>query len=111
MARPIEDIPPFTGKAAKWLKEYLKTHTKRNTAQAQRDKEIAAQIKPLPRKSTASNKECLNQRDLESLKLMLEGKITSAMTPSYEWFMEQAAKQKERSHRFLAWVKEVVNKS
>ncbi len=46
MARPIEGIPTFKGRAARWLAKYLATHTKRNTAQAQKDAEMAAQIKP-----------------------------------------------------------------
>ena len=49
MARPIQGIAPFTGKAAKWLLDYLENHTKRNPEQARKDAEIAARIKPLPR--------------------------------------------------------------
>ena len=38
-SRPIEGVAPFTGKAAKWLVNYLETHMKRNPEQAQKDKE------------------------------------------------------------------------
>lgn len=48
MARPIEAIPVFKGRAAKWLSTYLESPTHRRTpAQARRDKEEAATIKPL----------------------------------------------------------------
>ena len=48
MAQPTEAIPVFKGKAAKWLSEYLESAThKRTAAQARRDKEQAAKIKPL----------------------------------------------------------------
>ena len=51
MARPIEGIPPFKGKAAKWLMDYLKTARPdpAKIEQARRDKETARRIKPLPR--------------------------------------------------------------
>lgn len=48
MARPIEAIPVFKGRAGKWLSEYLNSSAhKRTPAQARRDKEEAAKIKPL----------------------------------------------------------------
>lgn len=48
MARPIEAIPVFKGRAGKWLGQYLTTGAhKRTPEQARRDKEQAAKIKPL----------------------------------------------------------------
>ena len=49
MAKPIEAIPPFKGKAAKALTEYLKTR-RPNAAKQQRAREhlqAAKRVKPL----------------------------------------------------------------
>jgi hypothetical protein len=50
MARPIEGIPPFKGKAAKWMTDYLKTARPdaEKVEQARRDQEVAKRVKPLP---------------------------------------------------------------
>lgn len=50
MARPIEGIPPFKGKAAKWMTEYLKTAQPdaKKLEQARRDQEVAKRVKRLP---------------------------------------------------------------
>ncbi len=48
MARPIEAVPVFKGRSGLWLSQYLTSGThKRTPAQARRDKEEAAKIKPL----------------------------------------------------------------
>lgn len=51
MARPIEGIPPFKGKAAKWLAHYLKTARPdaKKQERALHDKEVAKRVKPLPK--------------------------------------------------------------
>jgi len=52
MARPIEGIPTFTGKAARWLVHYLKNSKPdpEKAAQAIRDREwVRRHIRPLPR--------------------------------------------------------------
>lgn len=35
----------------------------------------------------------------------------SVLTPSYKWFMEQAALQKKRTRKFLAYVKDKSEKA
>ena len=50
MAKPIEPIPVLRGKAAAWFTEFLKKGDQpspERTAQAKRDKELAARMKPL----------------------------------------------------------------
>lgn len=53
MARPIEGIRPFTGKAARWLIDYLKNARPdpEKAAQAIRDREwVRRHVRPLKRK-------------------------------------------------------------
>ena len=51
MAKPIEGIPVFKGKAAKWLGRHLETAKPNPTKaqQARNDKQVADKIKPLSR--------------------------------------------------------------
>ena len=49
MARPIQGVPPFRGKAAKWLAEYLdrRPDPKKQAERAARDAELLKHVKPV----------------------------------------------------------------
>jgi hypothetical protein len=49
MAKPINGIPPFTGKAAEWLSEYLETAKPdpKKEEQSREDTEIVSRFVPL----------------------------------------------------------------
>lgn len=52
MAKPIEGVPPFTGKAAAWLARYVKranANPDRQRERKRRDEELARRIQPLER--------------------------------------------------------------
>ena len=51
VAKPIEAIPVFKGKAARWLTRYLKTARIDPAKQerARQDQEVAKRVKPLPK--------------------------------------------------------------
>ncbi len=53
MAKPIEGIPVFRGKAAKWLTAYLETHTRPDPVKQERARQdaklVKKYIKPLRR--------------------------------------------------------------
>jgi hypothetical protein len=51
VAKPIEAIPVFKGKAARWLTHYLKTARIDPAKQerARQDQEVAKRVKPLPK--------------------------------------------------------------
>jgi hypothetical protein len=50
MAKPIESVPPFSGKTAEWMQNYLENTTRdpKKEELALRDAEIAKQIRSLP---------------------------------------------------------------
>jgi hypothetical protein len=51
MARPIEGIPPFKGKAAKWLADYLERtepDPKKRERREAKDAELLARVKESP---------------------------------------------------------------
>ena len=50
MAKPIEGVPPFTGRAAAWLARYVNRATvnpDRQREREERDRELAQHIEPL----------------------------------------------------------------